>query len=141
MLVRVARQWLSALRLCGSRCTTTTNAAPVWEGRTSKNACKAWTPPADAPIPTITGLVLERAPPSALFWLLSPPSTMAQPPGRHAARASLQSGFFPMVIRVALTNTHARASLLTTAHRAERKFTEIVAFEAPGMQGRRHGQP
>src|SRR5262249_30235120 len=40
----------------GSRCTTTTNAALVLLGSSSNSCCSARTPPAEAPMPTTTGL-------------------------------------------------------------------------------------
>ena len=35
----------------------TTKAAPVSSGSAAKKACSAWMPPAEAPMPTMTGFV------------------------------------------------------------------------------------
>src|SRR5262249_26821549 len=59
ILVRVAMIAGISLRCSGSRCTTTTKAAPVSLGSAAKKLCRAWMPPAEAPIATITGVRAE----------------------------------------------------------------------------------
>jgi hypothetical protein len=51
IFVRAARMLESSLWRPGSRCATTTKAASTSSGRLSKNICRAWTPPADVPMP------------------------------------------------------------------------------------------
>src|SRR5882724_13376618 len=60
-----------SLRCWGSRCTTTTNAAPVSAGTASKKACSARTPPAEAPMATIAGLPVSLDASSTTFLPLS----------------------------------------------------------------------
>src|SRR5262249_16604512 len=76
MWVRAARMFGISLRWSGSRCTTTTKAAPVFSGNALNSNCNARTPPAEAPIPTTTG---EGAPgPGISLSSWSPNSAITQ---------------------------------------------------------------
>src|SRR5579872_7274028 len=90
MRVRAPKILERSLRPCGSRWTTTTKAAPVASGKASKNASSAFTPPAEAPMPTITGFARFCSVDGSRSLLASP--SFATPPilkTHSAARASL----------------------------------------------------
>src|ERR1051325_9836679 len=79
MRVRSERTLCSSLRRLGSRCTTTTKAAPLSAGSASNKVCSTCTPPAEAPTQTMTGREPERsASPSAPAAFAIPPCSQAK---------------------------------------------------------------